>query len=96
MKQQRNLDGVYFRVMREGKPENVCFSDLTEEEMQEVLQPCNIEQVKRLTIILAETVYRIGEQFGIEVIQEQQTERFRCSRRGPKITLPKCQGFKTN
>lgn len=26
---QRNLDGVYFRVERDGKWQNICFSDLT-------------------------------------------------------------------
>ena len=30
----RNLDGIYFRVQRDGKWENACFSDLTQEEME--------------------------------------------------------------
>lgn len=29
----RKLDGVYFRIKRNDKWENVCFSDLTEEDM---------------------------------------------------------------
>lgn len=29
MKEIRNMDGVYFRVKRDGKYEPVCFSDLT-------------------------------------------------------------------
>ena len=33
----RNLDGVYFRIKRDEKFENICFSDLTEEEKDEVL-----------------------------------------------------------
>lgn len=32
----RNLDGCYFRVKRDGKYEAVCFSDLTAEEREEV------------------------------------------------------------
>lgn len=28
----RNLDGVYFRVKRNNKFENICFSDMTEDE----------------------------------------------------------------
>ena len=35
---QRNLDGVYFRMERDGKWTNVCFSDLTEEEMDKVMK----------------------------------------------------------
>lgn len=34
----RKLDGVFFRVNRNGKWQNVCFSDLTDEEMDEVLE----------------------------------------------------------
>ena len=33
----RNLDGVYFRVERDGKWQNICFSDLTTSEREEVL-----------------------------------------------------------
>lgn len=32
----RNLDGCYFRVKREGKWQNICFSDLTKDERDEV------------------------------------------------------------
>ncbi len=28
----RNLDGYYFRVKRDGKWDNVCWSDMTDEE----------------------------------------------------------------
>ena len=31
---KRNLDGIYFRVQRDGKWGNTCFSDLTQEEME--------------------------------------------------------------
>ena len=30
----RNLDGIYFRVQRDEKWGNTCFSDLTQEEME--------------------------------------------------------------
>lgn len=33
----RNLDGIYFRIKKGEKFENICFSDLTEEEKDEVL-----------------------------------------------------------
>ena len=31
----RNLDGYYFRVKRDGKWDNVCRSDMTDEERDE-------------------------------------------------------------
>ena len=34
----RNLDEVYFRVEREGKWQNICFTDLTDSETMEVLK----------------------------------------------------------
>lgn len=33
----RKLDRVYFRIKRNDKWENVCFSDLTEEDMWDVM-----------------------------------------------------------
>ena len=35
--QQRNLDGIYYRVKRDGTWETICFSDMTEQEMREHL-----------------------------------------------------------
>lgn len=35
----RNLDGVYFIIKNEnGKFENICFSDLTEEQQDEMME----------------------------------------------------------
>ena len=34
----RNLDGVYFRINREGKWQNICFTDLTDDEVREVTE----------------------------------------------------------
>lgn len=35
---KRNLDGVYFRVEREGKWQSICFTDLYDYEIIEVLE----------------------------------------------------------
>lgn len=35
--EKRNLDGAFFRVKRDDKWQNICFSDLTDEEMDAVL-----------------------------------------------------------
>lgn len=61
----RNLDGVYFRVLRAGGWLSICFSDLTEEERAQVLDGRNEEWLKSLCCHLADTIKDIGEQFDI-------------------------------
>lgn len=61
---KRNLDGVYFRI---GK-ENICFSDLTEEQMNEVLEGRNEEWLKSLCVILGKVIRRIGDELDIEMV----------------------------
>lgn len=72
-KKQRNLDGVYFRVQRDGKWLNVCYSDMTEDERNTVIydrmsdKPMD-EQVgyyRRLAEIIADSLYDMGEQLGV-------------------------------
>ena len=63
--EKRNLDGVYFRVRRDDKWDNVCFSDLTDEEKMEVMSGRNIERFKSICIILANTIRKIGDEFDI-------------------------------
>lgn len=33
---KRNLDGIFFRVKRNGKYENVCFTDLSTDEIERI------------------------------------------------------------
>lgn len=61
----RELDGVYFRVKRNNEYDNVCFSDMTEEEMKEVLQGRDPEWLKSLCIILGKRLKEIGDYFDI-------------------------------
>ena len=61
----RNLDGVYFRINREGKWQNICFSDLTEEEMTEVMSGRTEEWLKSLCVILGKRIHEIGEELDI-------------------------------
>lgn len=61
----RELDGVYFRTFREDKWDNVCFSDLTEEEMNEVLKNKDKEFITGLAIILGKTIKVLGDTFDI-------------------------------
>ena len=57
----RNLDGVYFRI---GK-ENICFSDLTDEQMQQVMDGRSDEWLKSLCITLAHAIKEIGDTLNI-------------------------------
>lgn len=61
----RNLDGVYFRVERDGKWQNICFSDLTPVERHEILKGRNEEWLKELCCILADTIKDIGNQLDL-------------------------------
>lgn len=61
----RNLDDCYFRVQREGKWQNICFSDLNEQEREKILQGRNAEWLKNLCGHLADRLMLIGEQFDI-------------------------------
>lgn len=62
---QRSLDGVYFRVERNGKWCNVCFSDLTESERCDVMTNRSDEWLKSMCNILADCLRDIGNEFDI-------------------------------
>ena len=61
----RNLDGCYFRVKRDGKWQNICFSDLDMEERDMVMCGKEAEWLKSLCHHLADRLTMIGSQFGI-------------------------------
>lgn len=65
MKEQRNLSGMYFRVERNGKWENVCFEDLEHDEMYEIMNSKDKEYVMALAEELAKTLNSIGEELDI-------------------------------
>lgn len=61
----RNLDGVYFRIKRNGEWVPVCFSDMTEDEMREVMIDRNDEWLRRMCIILGKRIREIGDQLDL-------------------------------
>ena len=65
--ERRNLDGIYFRIKRE-RWENICFSDLTKEEMEEVMKDRDIEWIKNLCKMLGSTIRSIGDE--LDIIKE--------------------------
>ena len=58
---RRNLDGIYFRM----GTENVCFSDLTEDQMYQVMNNKSDAWLKSLAVKLALTIKDIGEALDI-------------------------------
>lgn len=62
---KRNLDGVYFTVYRDEKLDNVCFSDLTHEEMEHVMENRDIDWLKSLCIQLGRRIRNIGDALDI-------------------------------
>lgn len=65
MSVQRNLDGVYFRIKRGEKWMNVCFSDLTQQERDEVCKDRSFDWYKSLAYHLADCIQSIGDEFEI-------------------------------
>ena len=61
----RNLDGIYFRVQRNRKWGNACFSDLTQEEMERVMKNRDVDWLKSVCIQLRKTIRRIGDELDI-------------------------------
>lgn len=61
----RNLDNVLFKIDRNGKLCSVCFSDLTEKEMLQVLEEWDNASLKRLCVILGKTIKKIGEELDL-------------------------------
>lgn len=60
----RYLDGLYFRVKRDGAYDNACFSDLSEAEMDEVLAGREA-WLKSVCKYLGGTIRRIGDELNI-------------------------------
>ena len=68
----RNLDGFYFRVERDGKWVSICFSDLIEQEMEDMLnnrKQYGFEEAfdfaKSIAIGLGKTIQALGNEFDI-------------------------------
>lgn len=68
--EERNLDGVYFRIKRNEEWRSLCFSDLTLPEMEEVLSGKSDEWLRSLCKILGQTIRLIGDDLDICIKDE--------------------------
>lgn len=69
-KKQYNMDGIYYRVKREGKWKDICFSDMTPEEIDEVIGDQPASYWRRVADHLAHNLRQLAallEQEGIEI-----------------------------
>lgn len=68
---RRELCGVFFRVERDGRWQNVCFSDMTNEEREDVMARDTRSVEDKVTFwqgmatIMADRLHEIGDEFGI-------------------------------
>ena len=62
---ERNLDGIYYRMVHDGKVFNKCFTDLTEEDQKNILEGYEKDQLIRMCQLLAGTLRQIGDQLDI-------------------------------
>lgn len=66
----RDLDGAYFRVKRNGKWQNISFSDLTESEMYEVIDSKGMMWLRNMCVFLGQTIRKIGDEF--DLVREEK------------------------
>ena len=54
------LDGIFYRVCRDGKWQNRCFSDLTKIEQEAFMSTLSPEGLKRICLVLSESLRTIA------------------------------------
>lgn len=57
----RDLDGVYYRVKRNGQFEDLCFTDLTVAEQNEFLATLDTEGLKRMVHLMADSLRTLSD-----------------------------------
>lgn len=65
----RELDGCYFRIVRDGVGQSVCFTDLTKEERDILLAEKDTQFLKNLCCYLADRIQELGD-----IIEEQSRQ----------------------
>lgn len=75
----RELDGIYFRVKRNDKWQSICFTDMTEDEIDGMFtgRSYDADWWKSIAMHLRDCIREMGEQFDIkgEVVKNELVER---------------------
>ena len=66
MKTKRNLSGIFFRVRRGDKFENICFEDLNADEQCQMMEGQSKEWLMNLSQRLADVLNEVGTACDIE------------------------------
>lgn len=65
----RELDGCYFRIIRDGVGQSVCFTDLTKEERTALLADKDEQFLRNLCCYLADRIQELGD-----ILEEQSRQ----------------------
>lgn len=68
--QERNLDGMYYRVERNGEKVNRCFTDLTVKEQERVLGEYDADALRNACYHLAACLRRLGDHLNLALDDE--------------------------
>lgn len=63
---KRELDGCYFRLQRDGKWHNVCWTDMTEEERAEIVKEKDVYWLQRMLEYITSQFRKVGDTLDIE------------------------------
>ena len=63
--EKRNLDGLYIRVMRKGEVEEVCFTDMLEDEQHFVLWTLDTLGLRELCKVLSRAIRHLGTVYNL-------------------------------
>lgn len=61
----RNMDGIYFRVKRDDKWQNICFTDLTLDEIDEIIGERSAEWWKAVAVHLKDRINSIADELDL-------------------------------
>ena len=62
---ERHLDGAMFRIRRGDKYQSVCFTDLTDEEIEDISAGKGEKWWKSIALYLRKVILDIGDHFDI-------------------------------
>lgn len=65
---KRELCGIYFRVERDGKFEDICFTDMTELERKRAIYDFSPEALRNMCMVLAGVVRNLGDMFDVSAV----------------------------
>ncbi|WP_419078730.1 hypothetical protein [Phascolarctobacterium faecium] len=69
---KRELCGIYFRIKRNEQYENICFTDMTEEEQKEILNDLSPNAIRSLCLRLAQVVRILGDTFDLSAAEGEE------------------------